>query len=292
MAATTTSPRGPAGITLEPGALDLDALHRQHPEAFALIVTEGLLMRELLVASTVAAELAGPGDVVGLRRPEGELVPSVLRFTVVAPSRVVVLDPELQDRLHGNAELSVQLLGRSIHQTERLALHRAVLQLPHVEQRVLAVLWLLAERWGRVAPAGVLVPISLTHQTLGALVGARRPTVSLALKALAAEGLVTRRPDGGWLLAHGSADAAFVPADRPVATPLPALVPLPDVEPDEEHRLAARTFRDLEELRRRVVASKQAMHVTRAEAEEVLERCRRTSRQVLAARERRLTRAG
>lgn len=287
MVEQSTTQRPQTSIELPAGPFAPGDLQPEHPDAVALIVTEGLVMRELLVSSTVAAELAGPGDVVGLRRPEGELVPSALRFTAVVPSRVVPLDPELQGRLRTNADLAVRLLGRAVHQTERLALHRAVLQLPHVEQRVLAVLWLLAERWGRVTPAGVVVPISLTHQTLGALVGARRPTVSLALKALAAEGLVTRRRDGGWVLRHGSAEDAFTPVGTPDATPLPALVSVPPAaEPRRPDPALARTTYDLEQLRMRVDATRRTL-ITRAEAAEVLDRCRRTREELLSARERR-----
>ena len=63
-----------------------------------------------------------------------------------------------------------------------------ICQLPRVEDRVLAVLWLLAESWGHVTPAGVRLPLALTHETLGALIGARRPTVTLALRKLTDDG--------------------------------------------------------------------------------------------------------
>jgi len=69
---------------------------------------------------------------------------------------------------------------------------------------MLVLLWALAERWGRVSPEGVRVPVSLPHRTLATLVGARRPSVTTALTALAREGLVERTPEG-WLL-HGDAD--------------------------------------------------------------------------------------
>jgi Crp-like helix-turn-helix domain len=49
----------------------------------------------------------------------------------------------------------------------------------------MALFWHLAERWGRVSGNGVLVPLALTHRILGQLVGARRPTVSTALRELA-----------------------------------------------------------------------------------------------------------
>jgi DNA-binding transcriptional ArsR family regulator len=57
-----------------------------------------------------------------------------------------------------------------------------------------------------VTPAGVVITVHLTHAMLGRLVGARRPTVSLALKALADEGLIVRREDGSWLLCQPALD--------------------------------------------------------------------------------------
>ena len=59
---------------------------------------------------------------------------------------------------------------------------------------------MLAERWGHITPSGVALPLSLTHEALGRLIGARRPTVSLAVKALATAGRVTRDAEGSWHL--------------------------------------------------------------------------------------------
>ena len=72
------------------------------------------------------------------------------------------------------------------------------------------LLWTLAERWGRVGPHGVRLPLSLPHRTLATLVGARRPSVTTALTGLARAGLVERVRDG-WLL-HG--DPAEVLPER------------------------------------------------------------------------------
>ena len=58
----------------------------------------------------------------------------------------------------------------------------------------------IAERTGRVTAEGTIIPVRLTHEALGKLVGARRPTVSLAMKELAADGRLRRQPDGTWLL--------------------------------------------------------------------------------------------
>jgi hypothetical protein len=53
-----------------------------------------------------------------------------------------------------------------------------------------------------VTQAGVSVPIPLSHELLGGLIGSRRPTVTTALAALRDQGLVERTGDG-WLL-HGT----------------------------------------------------------------------------------------
>ena len=63
------------------------------------------------------------------------------------------------------------------------------------------VVWHLAARWGRVEPGGIRLPLPLTHQLLGHLVGAERPSVSHALSRLARAGLVTGHGDE-WHL-HG-----------------------------------------------------------------------------------------
>jgi hypothetical protein len=69
-----------------------------------------------------------------------------------------------------------------------------------VELRLLMLLWHLADRWGRVRPDGVSVPLRLTHETIGRLIAARRPSVSSAMKALERRELVRRDRGDGWLL--------------------------------------------------------------------------------------------
>jgi len=59
----------------------------------------------------------------------------------------------------------------------------------------MALMWLLAESWGRVTPAGIRLPLSLSHEVLGGLIGSRRPTVTLALTKLAEQGSLTRQDD-------------------------------------------------------------------------------------------------
>jgi CRP/FNR family transcriptional regulator, cyclic AMP receptor protein len=63
-------------------------------------------------------------------------------------------------------------------------------------------LWHLADRWGRVGPGGVQVPVRVTHETLGRLVRAQRPSVTRAVNQLATRGALSRGADGCWVL-HG-----------------------------------------------------------------------------------------
>jgi CRP-like cAMP-binding protein len=56
-----------------------------------------------------------------------------------------------------------------------------------------------------VRPDGVHFAPPVTHETLGYLVAARRPSVSAALGRLAEQGFLTRNADG-WVL-HGDPPA-------------------------------------------------------------------------------------
>src|SRR3954454_16826470 len=117
---------------------------------------------------------------------------------------------------------------RLADQLDAAATRAAIIGLRRVDQRLLAMFWLLADRWGRVRPEGVVVDLPVTHHFLGHLVAARRSTVTLAMKELADEGLLNRSGRGTWMLAHGSLDALSGGAAPAVAevTPLgPRLVP-------------------------------------------------------------------
>ena len=109
---------------------------------------------------------------------------------------------------------------------QRLATTHAISHLNSVERRVCALLWHLAERWGRVTRDGIVVPLTLSHRLLGELVGARRPTVSTALAALERQGKVRRREDATWLLprrpARGAGRTGTSPRLTQTAAGLPA----------------------------------------------------------------------
>jgi CRP/FNR family transcriptional regulator, cyclic AMP receptor protein len=181
--------------------------------AFAILVVDGALMRQLDVAERHCLQLLGPGDV--LQPPAGGgIFEFPITWTALRPSAVVVLDDRFTRAAQRWPSLGLNLHRRLLDQADRIALLAAIAQLPRVEERVLAVLWHLADRWGRVTPFGVEVPLELTHELLGRFVGARRPTVTLALGELAEHGAVKRVPGMGWLLDPTSQDTL-----RPTAPP-------------------------------------------------------------------------
>jgi CRP/FNR family cyclic AMP-dependent transcriptional regulator len=153
---------------------------------FPLMITSGLVMREVLLAGRRAAQVFGPRDVLRAGAFDDSSLSEVVEWTVMHHAVVATLD----DGFRSAARRWPMLAG----------LHLAIAQLPRIEQRLLGMLWHLADRFGHVSGAGAVVPFALTHEQLGRLVGARRPTVSLGLAALDDLGYVTRRHDGFWLL--------------------------------------------------------------------------------------------
>jgi CRP-like cAMP-binding protein len=212
-------------IALRPGLFDPQALGGDGGVPRGFLVLHGLVVRDLRIAGGVASDLLGPGDILCVADPEDALVPVRTRWTSCSHARVALIDDGVLAVLERTPALAGRLLLRAARQVTRLAVLRGVSQLPRVEQRLLALFWLLAERWGRVTADGVVVPIAVTHETLGRMVGARRPTVSLALKELAQEGSIARRRDGSWILDRSALDR-LQPPELDVAPPDAALLPL------------------------------------------------------------------
>jgi hypothetical protein len=131
----------------------------------------------------------------------------------LADCHVAVLDHRCAASLARYPEIYAVLIERMDLRARRLATTQAIAALNRVDRRLLAILWHLAERWGRVTGGGVVVPLALSHRLLGQLVGARRPTVSSAVAQLVRDGALQRRPDGTWLLLGEPATGATPPSE-------------------------------------------------------------------------------
>jgi CRP-like cAMP-binding protein len=187
--------------------------------AFGAIVLDGMVLQRSAIGGHAALRLLGPGDMLalGISRP-GMLVDAGCRVT--APVALAVLEDHMILAIRRFPQLGVALQLRLADQQERLTAQLAICQLPRVEDRLLAMMWLLAESWGRVSSSGTALPISLTHDALGELVGAKRPTVTLALRELTDQGMVVRT-DQGWLLLKRVHETA---ADQPRLSREPAVI--------------------------------------------------------------------
>jgi len=184
-------------VALEAGWLDA-----ADPADPGLLIVRGVMTRAIVSGNAVAAtELLGPGDLLRPRaEQEADLLALDVRWEPLSRVLAAVLDRRVALQLARWPEVGAVLLERLSERAHRLAVTQAIAQLAGVERRLHALLWHLAGRFGRVTPEGIAVPLALSHQRLGELIGARRPTVSTALGALVREGCLRRREDGGWLL--------------------------------------------------------------------------------------------
>ena len=183
-----------------------------------LLILEGLLVREATVGDHPSAELLGPGDLLRAWDDEDheELLPRTIDWSALTTTRVAVIDHAFAVRAAQWPEVFAALLDRAARRAERLVVLQAIAHLTRVDDRLLALLWCLAERWGRVVPGGVLVSLRLSHRTLAGMVGARRPSVTTALGQLMGRGEIERREDGEWVL-RGNAPAPRDVADHTAA---------------------------------------------------------------------------
>jgi CRP/FNR family cyclic AMP-dependent transcriptional regulator len=184
------------------GRWDCDETLGGGSRPIGLVVLDGLLVREATVGAHPSAELLGPGDLLrSWEDADSEiLLPRAVDWTALTPARLAVIDHAFAVRAAQWPEIFASLIERASRRAERLVVLQAIAHMTRVDDRLLALLWCLAERWGRVVPGGVLVSLRLSHRTLAAMVGARRPSVTTALGQLMARGELERRPEGEWIL--------------------------------------------------------------------------------------------
>lgn len=167
-----------------------------------LLVLDGLISRTVRIAERSSTELLGSGD---LLRPwqgqaEGGLVPAGVEWRVLERTRVAVLDERFIASAAPWPAITAELFGRAVQRSRWQSVFATISHMTRVEARLLYAFWHFADRWGRVTPHGVVIRLPLTHEAIGTLIGARRPTVTTALSALAERGVLTPVLRGEWLL--------------------------------------------------------------------------------------------
>ena len=188
-------------LTLEPGPWDPG--DRGLPAA-GFLMLEGCITREVSVlGQEMAVDFYAHGDLV---RPAEEQplvsVASDTSWVVLERARLAVLDADFLVSVQPWPQIVAGLLRRQERRADWLAHVLAVSHLPRVQLRVLVLFWLFADRWGRRRGNEVAVPVPLTHVNIARLIGARRPTVTSAIRQLVRAGRIASDGNGHWLL-HG-----------------------------------------------------------------------------------------
>lgn len=184
--------------SLPKGDADLRELFEE-TSAFGGYLLEGMLLQSLSLGNHDGLRLLGPGDVLSITEAPRSMLVAEATCRATVPTRLALLEREMLLAVRRWPQIAAGLHAHAGEQSERMVTQLMICQMPRVDERLMALLWLLAESWGQVTPAGTLLPIGLTHAALGGLIGARRPTVTLALGKLTATGAL-RRQQRGWLL--------------------------------------------------------------------------------------------
>lgn len=151
-------------------------------ERDVLVVERGIVATTVLHedGTEVLVGLAGPGEVV-VGHPHDacclELHAHTDARVVVQPWEHASTTPRFAERLRGRLRWS-----------EAWAAMQAR---PHLEDRVLGLLSLLAEAFGEPHPAGTRVNVRMTHAQLAAALGATRATITRLIGRLRRHGALT-----------------------------------------------------------------------------------------------------
>jgi CRP/FNR family cyclic AMP-dependent transcriptional regulator len=194
-----------AGARLCPATLPRDT--------FAMVLLDGMLVRHVRLAGRASSELLGAGDVVRPWQDDGSLasLPAETEWRALQPTRAALLDGAFLGMVHRHPSVVAELLARVVHRCHALAARLAIAQMPHLDSRLIALFWHLADRWGRVEPGRVTVPLPLSHAVIADLACAQRPSVSVALKHLIARERLART-SSGWALYGGPPALPLSPA--------------------------------------------------------------------------------
>ena len=155
------------------------------PDGARFAVLDGLLQRD-------DEDLFGPGDLLGTGA-----------WTAGDGVRLAVIGEAFDALVREWPQLQARVAARAARQDAWRGALRAAAAVSDPQERVLAVLWTLAARWGRLSGGGIaLVPV-LGLVPLGRLVSLSRPQLDAALRDLDAQ----RQPGGRWVLGRRSRHA-------------------------------------------------------------------------------------
>jgi CRP/FNR family cyclic AMP-dependent transcriptional regulator len=210
--------------------------HLDPATTYGLMVLEGLIGRRVRIGPAVGTELLSCGDIL---RPWDEptlwgMIPPELDWRVFRSVRLAVLDERITTLIGRRPQLVVNFSGRILRRARSVAYIMAISHHSRVEDKLLVTLWHLASSFGRVTAEGVVIPFRLTHEVLGEIIGAQRPSVTTAVGRLQDNDQIKRAPGGGYVMLADPADW-IRQAKRAIASSSPATpdATLPAVKADE-----------------------------------------------------------
>lgn len=215
-----------AMIEVDPAKWDpTDLADQVGPGWLGLLVVDGLILRRVGVGPRAACEILGRGDLLRPWDAESDHDPLAVHVSwlVLRPARLAVLDAAFARRTARWPVIHSGIVSRVSQRARSLARTQAVTHVPRAHARLLLLFWLLAERWGTVSSKGVHVTLPVTHDVLALLVGAQRPTVTLALQKLSRADLVQREPPERWLVTRRAIETLGQPERLQLVVDAPGL---------------------------------------------------------------------
>jgi CRP/FNR family cyclic AMP-dependent transcriptional regulator len=185
------------------GPFDACSIIDDPGRSIGLLVLDGLIAVGLGSGRAQVSCLIGADDLV---RPWDMSEISLTQgasWQALTNLRVALLDADFSRRAAGIPAVARALVAKATQTSHWLLAKSLIVSAPVVEERLLLLFALLAERWGKVRPEGVWLELPLTHDLLARMSGARRPSVSTALRSLGEAGLVECVHRGCWLLHAG-----------------------------------------------------------------------------------------
>jgi CRP/FNR family transcriptional regulator, cyclic AMP receptor protein len=184
---------------LPPGRFDPQRLVEDPTDWLGLLVVNGLVLVQVAAGRAPIGWLVGADDLIRPWEMTDVSLLTAASWQAISPLRVALLDADFARRVAGLGPVADALTAKAVQTSHWLFAKSLVTGTSVIEERLLLLFALLGERWGKATAAGVLVAMPLTHQVLATLVGARRPSVSTAIRGLTAAGLLERTTEG-WLL--------------------------------------------------------------------------------------------
>ena len=184
---------------LPPARFNPQRLVEDPTDWLGLLVVDGLVLVQVAAGRAPIGWLVGADDLLRPWEMTGVSLLSAASWQAISPLRVALLDADFARRAAGVGSVADELTAKAVQTSHCLFAKSLVTDTSVIEERLMLLFALLGERWGKATAAGVLVAMPLTHQVLATLVGARRPSVSTALRGLSAAGLLQRTTEG-WLL--------------------------------------------------------------------------------------------